>query len=319
MNKTKISFILEHIKAFKSSFDKFYMIKTSKLLILLGILYIVLFSSLASAMIIDNVDQDTLYPGEYTTLGIDIKNTLNYDVDDVSLTLLFTEDSTKALQFSPIGSSEDSIDEIQEDDKEKFSFKIKAANNLEPGNYNIPFELVYFNSNNTKFTKTGAIGIQVNSKINLDFIASADNPVLNEKGKLTLKIINQGIGEIKFLSVTVQPSGYRLLSENKVYIGSVSSDDYQTADFEVIFNKLSVNLIATVQYEDFENNAKTQVIEFPIKVYSQKDAISAGIKQPSKSWMIIVIIVIIVIFFIYRRIRKNKKAKAKQSSMNNIG
>jgi hypothetical protein len=268
--------------------------------------------SLASAMIIDNVDQDALYPSQETTITIDIKNTLNYDVNDVSLTLLFKELTNGALQFSPVGSSEDGVDEIQEDDKEEFNFNIKAANNLQPGDYNIPYELVYYyGTNSTKVTKTGAIGVQVNSKLNLDFIVSASNPVIGEKGKISLKVINQGLGEIKFLSVSVQPNGYKLLSEEKVYIGSVNSDDFQTASFDVIFNKASVNLIATIQYEDFENNAKTQNVEFPIKVYTQKEAISAGIKQPSKAWMIIVLVIIIVVFLIIRKIRKNRKARAK--------
>lgn len=273
-------------------------------------------ANLTSAMIIDNVDQDALYPSQDTTLEVTIKNTLNDDVEDVSLALLFSEDSTGALKFSSIGSSVDSVDEIKEDDEEKFSFKIKAANNLQPGDYNIPYELVYYNLSGTKFTKTGAIGIQVNSKLSLDFIASTTNPVIGEKGKITLKIINQGLGEIKFVSVAVQPSGYQLLSEEKIYIGSISSDDFQTASFDVIFNKVNVNLVATIQYEDFENNPKTQTITLPIKTYTSKEAISAGIKQPSKTWAFVLIIVVIIVFLVYRKIKKNRKARVKTSQSN---
>ncbi|MBM3247093.1 hypothetical protein FJZ17_00950 [Candidatus Pacearchaeota archaeon] len=272
--------------------------------------------NLASAMIIDNVDQGTLYPSQDTTLTITVKNTLNDDVDKVSLTLLFTEDSTKALQFSPVGSSEDSVDEIEEDEDEDLEFKIKASNNLQPGDYNIPYQLVYYNQTGSKFTKTGSIGVQVNSKLNLDFIASTSNPVFGEKGKINLKIVNQGLGEIKFLSVDLEPNGYKLLSEKKVYIGSISSDDFQTASFDVIFDKTNINLVALIQYSDFENNPRTQTITLPIKVYTQKEAISAGIKQPSKAWVIVVVIVLLILFLLYRRAKKRKKAKEKAQTLN---
>ena len=278
----------------------------------------------SSTLLIESVNQDNLYPGQEAGLDIKIKNDFNYDVEDVRLTLIFnsvssnTIDLTKPTQFSSVGSAQDYQDSIEEDDSEIFNFEIRAANNLEPGNYNLGYRLEYTNDNNTVISELGSVGVVVNSKTNLDFIVITSKPVVGMKDKLSLKIVNKGFGEVKFLSVQLQPSGFTLLSEDKVYVGSVSSDDYETADFDVKYTGKNANLIATVTYKDFENNDKTQSIDLPIKVYSQEEAFKNGLITKSNAPIIAgVVILVIVIWIIVRAIRRrNKRKKLSQNNFN---
>ena len=156
----------------------------------------------------------------YPKIDIEVENIFSDDVTDVSISL-----SLANLPFIPLGASEDSVDEIKEDDSEDFIFTIKASNDAVPGDYEIPYTLQYDFENKTK-TREGSLGVRVEASPELTFSANLDNPVVEQKGKITLKIVNQGFSDARFLSVRIIPSGFTLLSDAEVYIGNVDSDDF---------------------------------------------------------------------------------------------
>src|SRR3989338_8161735 len=131
----------------------------------------------ASAMIINNVEQGKIYPGESGSVSVDVKNTLGEDIEDVSLVL-----DLSLLPFSSVGSAEKSADEINEDDAETFDFTLKAGNDAKPGDYNIPYVLTYANPDAVEITingsttianpvivKKGIIGVSVGAKTEIDY------------------------------------------------------------------------------------------------------------------------------------------------------
>jgi hypothetical protein len=260
----------------------------------------------SSALFISNTVQDTIYPGDSGELTISLKNDFDYDIEDVSLSLDFSK-----TKFTAIGSSEKSMDEIKDGDKEDFKFTIKSASDLSPGDYLIPYTMGYKYDNTTP-SLTGFIGATVNSKTKLDYSVSADNLVIGQKSRVNLKIINKGFGDIKFATITLQPSGFKLLSSDKSYMGLIGSDDFETANFDIIFEKSSARVMATMTYMDFENNEKIENIDLPIKVYSVKDAESLGIIQKSNFiYFIFTPLLIIIFILVIRRLRKKKKQKEK--------
>ena len=87
--------------------------------IILSLLAVLIFVNLSSAVIINSVDVQSLSPGQEGTIRLEIKNILSEDVQSISLVLDFAN-----KPFIPIGTSEQSVDEIQEDDKENFVFNI---------------------------------------------------------------------------------------------------------------------------------------------------------------------------------------------------
>jgi len=264
--------------------------------------------SLASAMVVSNVNQGKIFPGEETNLDLTIENTINEDAQDVSLNLLFSN-----LPFIPTSGSERSVDKIKEDKERILSFVIKSSQDIAPGNYNIPYELSYTNSNDEKIAKQGSIGIVVNADTELKISTELENNVIGQKGKITLKIVNSGFGEIKFVNVKIYPDGYALLSGSSDYIGNIGSDDFETSSYDVIFNENKPRLTGIIEYKDFNNNDKIENINMPIKVYSREEAISLGVIQTSKIPLYVgVVIVLIVLILIYRFIRKRLKKNNKK-------
>ena len=111
-----------------------------------------------------------------------------------------------SLPFTIVGSSEKDIDDLDEDDDDGVSFIIKASTDITPGDYNIPYLIEYINAeeDNETFEKTGSFGLRVSAKTEIDFIVEVrENAIVGQEGKISLEIINKGLGEIKSVSVQI--------------------------------------------------------------------------------------------------------------------
>lgn len=260
---------------------------------------IILSLNLASALVIKNVDAGKLYPGKEADLIISLKNDGNDDLEDVSLSLDFSN-----ILINSIGSAEATKD-IDEDDTKTYNFRIKADNTAKLGSYSIPYTIRY---NST--AQKGTIGIEVSGNVGLEFSALQENNIVGQQGKVSLKIVNKGLADARFVAVKIIPSGFTLLGSDENYIGTVSSDDFETSSFNVIFNSQSAGLNAYVEYRDFENNLQTQDITLPLTVYTHEKALELGIIKKSYTFVyVIAIVVLIVLYLVYRAIRRRMKRK----------
>jgi hypothetical protein len=294
----------------------------TKLLLIFALVLVISSLSLTSALIINSVEQDPLYPGQETSIKIDVENNLDYDLnDDVTINLIFNSidpitgqiDLTKPSIFSSVGSSQDTVDGIDEDDSETFSFRVKASNSIQPGDYSLPYQLSYTSKNNSVVTETGTITITINSKTLLDYSIKQDTKILNQKDRLTLRIINKGFGDVKFLTVEVQPQNFVLLSEEKIYIGSISSDDSDSANFEILLNKANPTFTALVTYKDFENNDISETINFDLTAYTNEEALKLGLIKKSYTTLIVAVIAILIVLGLIIRTIRKRRNKAKNN------
>jgi len=276
-------------------------------LFIASIIVLVLMINLASAIIVD-ADYVTIYPGEQGKVTIEVENSENFDMEDVSITLILDE-----LPFTVVGSSEKDLDDLDEDDDDKATFTIKASTSIVPGDYNIPYKIKYTNiEEDDRETKEGGFGIRVSAQTNIAFTVETRDNIVGMQGKISLKIINKGLGDVKFVSVQVIPNGYELLSSDNVYVGTVDSDDSDFASFDVYFNTQTPILSAKVEYKDFDNNAKTELVELPIKVYTREEALELGLITKNNSMIYFgVVVVLIIVWFVYRKIKKSQRNKAK--------
>ncbi len=273
--------------------------------------------SFASALIVD-ADYVTLYAGEEKTVKINVDNNEDFDMEDVSIQLsTFIElpgGTPISLPFTIIGSSEKDLDDLDEDDDDSASFKIKASTNIIPGDYQIPYEVKYTNvDEDEKEDKKGTFGIRVSAKTELDFgVEVRDNAIVGQEGRVSLEIINKGLGDIKSVSVQVFPQGFELLSKGKIFIGTVNSDDSDIATFDVIYQDANPTLSAKMTYKDFDNQEHTETINLKFKVYTREQALELGIIKKSNTGVYIsVVVVLIVAWIIYRKIKKKRKNKRK--------
>ena len=272
-------------------------------LIFLGI-FILLFSlSFSSAIIVDSVAMDNLLPGKSASIKVEIKNTLEDNVKDVSLILNLDNTS-----FTTIGGSEDSENEIRDDDSEFFEFGFKASSDIEPGDYNIPYTITYTDSEDNLKTKSGSFGISVSAETEISYSVDLRENIVGSKGDISFKVINSGLGEIRFVSIKITDAkGIEILSSPEEYIGSVDSDDFESSTFNVAFLDTDASITAKVIYKDFYNDEKIEFVTLPLKVYSKTRAVELGLLEKPNYIRNGLIMVGIVGFFVYRKFKKKNK------------
>jgi len=277
--------------------------KTSTAILTL-LIVISIFANIASAITVSTLSVDELSPGGEGVIRLEIENNFNEKIENVVLTLEF-----KDVPFNSVGSSSDSTNEIDEDDEKTFSFRIKSNNDIDAGNYQIPYTFSYQLDNET-FTRSGSIGVTVRAQPELAFSASVETPVIGKQTTITLKVVNKGLADAQFVNVKVFSSGFTLLSEDEVYIGTIDSDDFETASFDVIFTSKNPTLSALIEYRDFDNERLSESVNLPIDIYSREQAIQLGLISRNNTYLYIgIVIAIVIAWFIWRAVRKRQRMK----------
>lgn len=287
--------------------------KQTKIIIAIAILamYLISLLSLASALVINSVSTspDSIAPGETADISLSIKNNGDNDLTDVSVSLDFTN-----LPLAPYNSGSDyNIDELISDKTKQTNFKIIALNDAKSGIYKIPVNIKY-TENDVAKTKQSLISVMINSEPIIDVEFEDGLLLKGQNNKVTLKVINKGLADVKFLEISVGGSTkYNIISQDNVYIGDVDSNDFQTADLDIIFNKnapRNVNLPVTIKYKDITNKEYTKNFDISLKTYTTQEAQSLGLVPVNNTiYIVILIVVLIVIFIIYRIIRARRRKK----------
>ncbi len=267
------------------------------------ILFLVLTIAFVSAVVVDST-YITLLPGEEGRVTIEIENNENFDIEGVSIALILDE-----VPFTSVGSSERGVDDIDEDDDERVTFTLRPSTDIEPGDYNIPYIVKYVNADDEDFTKEGSFGIRVTAKTELDFsVEIRGNAIVGEEGRISLEVVNRGLGEIKSVSVKLSPNGFELLSKNNVFVGTIDADDTDIASFDVVYKTTNPSLSARVEYKDFDNKDLVETVNIPFRVYTKEQALELGlIKKSNTSLYGGVIILVLAIWFVWRKIKKRRK------------
>lgn len=274
--------------------------------------------NLASALTITSVSStpDEVQPGEKVSLSIEIENKLDIDVTDVVVSLNLNGDVQKnipAAPFSPYqSSSEIKIGDLDEDDEDTAEFELIADANAELGSYKIPVEISYNDGTAIK-NEEGLVSLIVSAEPRLEISADGNNLIKGKNAVLGIKIVNSGLGGAKFLSVKLnEGTGFKIIGSNSVYIGSIDSDDFDTAEFNIFVNENAgiINLPVEIDYTDARNNEKTENMQLTLTTYTQQQAIQLGLIQKSNLPLIIgSVVIVVILFLIYRSLRKRLKKK----------
>jgi len=261
-----------------------------------------------------DVEYHTIFSGEEKQIKIMVENNENFDMEEVSLLLDVSE-----IPFTILSSSERELDNLDEDDEDSTSFVLKSSTEIIPGDYQIPYELNYLNvEEDKKEKKKGSFGIRVSAKTELDFVSemkgkNTEIAIMGQEGRLTLEIINKGLGEIKSVGVELFPEGFELLSKEKIFVGSIDADDTDTANFDVIYTHKNGVLNAKVTFKDFDNKKQTETIILPFRVYTKEKALELGIINKNKMGQYLgILFLITLIWIIVKKVRKVKRKNNKQ-------
>lgn len=287
-------------------------------LMALAFLFFLVFSLVSvSAVTVKSVSiyPTEIKPGETATIDIAIENTLNEDVEKVSVSLDFTE-----VPFAPFDSSnEETISEIKEDKSKSVDFRIQALSDAKSGTYKIPVKISYLDSSEVEHDKESLISITINS-LPIFGVEIEDSLFLKgQSNEVVVKIVNKGLSDVRFLEAEIGSSTYyNLLSQKRIYIGDVDSDDFETAEFKLFFRENApsvINLPITLTYKDITNKNYDEDFTVSMRVYDREQALQLGLIQKSNTIYIVAgIISVVILWFVYRRIKKRRQRKKAEAA-----
>ncbi len=286
--------------------------KTSKITLTLIMLFLIgSIIGFANALVVDSVivDNKEISPGNIVEIDISLENNAEVDINDISVSLDLTN-----LPFAPYdSSSEYGIDEINEGRNKIARFKLIALNDAQPYIYKIPLKISYKEENeNQAIIKNSLISLKVISKPVLGVNNEESLLLKGQTNDLSIKIINKGLGDVKFLEAEVLNSNnFNLLSSNKIYIGDLESDDFDSISFKIFFPENAPNKInfpIALKYKDSLNNEYSENVSIQLNAYNKEKATELGLVKRSYTKEIIVLVIILIVFYIlYRYIKKTMK------------
>ena len=252
---------------------------------------------------IKNVKTDPLMisPGEKSRLLVTVENLADSSMKDITITLNLTD-----VDIAPSGEiPQQKLRRINAGAISDIIFNIVALPTAEAGIYKLPISIAYTDELGKEYSENSMISIEVGAKPDFYVLADSTTITTSQKtGTVSVRIVNKGITGLKYVDVELLESDdYKILSPSKFYIGEVSSDDYETADFK-ISAKTSRDFVMPlkISYRDASNNVYSEQMDVPFKMLSSSEAGGKG-----NGWFVPVILLIIAGYFGYRFYKKRKK------------
>ncbi|MEK6924894.1 MAG: hypothetical protein AABW71_01505 [Nanoarchaeota archaeon] len=272
----------------------------NKVLILMALT--VLSLGFASSLSVESVTVDTVSPGGEGIIRIDVENDGNQDIELLSVKLDFANPN-----IIPIGSSEEFLNSLEEDEEESFVFRFRVSNTLPVGTYSVDYSIIY-EEGNEEIEQSGTIGIVVSAEPEIEIAANVQNAIIGEQAKLDVRVINKGLADARFVYLTVESDDITILSENSEYIGTIDSDDFETSSFDVIYNTKFPAIFFKLTYKDFDNIEQEITDTASLRAYTKQEAVEKGILKKNNATIYVgIAILLLVVWFIYRRVRRSRK------------
>jgi hypothetical protein len=268
------------------------------------------FVNLVNAITIKDVSSspEEIAPGEVASVSIEIENIFEEDIENLKIKLDLSD-----VPFAPYqSSSEEFLDELDDGDEEKFTFKIIALPETDSGIYKIPV-LISYDYEEDNETKEELISITVNSKPELKVSVEDSALIKGQDNEIIIKVINSGLNDVKFVYLeTSDSSGIKFLTNKEQYIGDIDSDDFNTVEYRIHLDSgvsSSINLPVILRYKDATNKEYIETKTILLKTYSLKEAQGLGLIAKQSYTKYILVIFLFGGFFAYRTIKKRRLKK----------
>jgi hypothetical protein len=171
-------------------------------------------------------------------------------------------------QIIPLDDSSRFIRELDAQESETVSFRLKVASDSEPTSYNIPVIITGTDeTQNYSVTSTEVIGLDVQGKAKLTIANIKTDPLLgsvNEEMTLTIRIENAGEGDAKSVKVAIADLPFPGIKE--AFLGKVEADDDSPAVFTLIPDKggeFTYSLVITYE-DDFGEHTSSEELNLMV-------------------------------------------------------
>ena len=211
---------------------------------------------------------DPIPPGKKATVFFKLSNKADSSFENIKVAITLSDD----VPFVPYGNIlEKRIYRLEENQTKTISFELIALPDADAGAYKVPVTITFEDESGTKYEKNNYIGLIIGSVPDLMvLVEESDFKKLSSKGTITLKFVNKGLTKIKLLTAELLPNeGYEVISGTQ-YIGTIDSDDYDSAEFSIIPKKKQLSLKLKLSYYDANNGKYEKIIHVPAKLFIKK-------------------------------------------------
>jgi len=250
-----------------------------------------------------NLIPNPVPPGKSAVLELILENTAEFDAADVRVNLNLPDE----IGFSD-DVSEKKIGKLTPGEHRKINYSLIILPDASERVYDGDIIIKYLNGLGDERQDNNSFSIIV--KGNPSIFSQIDNSEIykgNYVGSITIKFVNNGIGDAKFLTIELLESDdYDIISSNKEYIGDLDSDDFESVDFRIeLKNKKNPTLLLKASYKDSLNEDYSQEFGLPLELRSAEEL---GIDTNGTTYTVLIIILIVIVsYFVYKRYRKKKK------------
>ena len=261
---------------------------------------------------VDNVtiNPEAVSPGSTATIKFNVENTASDIINDVRVRL---ELPSQIATYNDV--NEKKYAYISPGQIKSADFSIIVLPNTDEGVYKIPVITSYLNSVGDERADNQTISVIVKSLPHLYAqLKSSEVYDDNNLGTVSVRIVNNNVGNIKFLSAELKNSSdYNIISSAKEYVGDLNSDDFSDVNFKIKVkssaNEIPLQLI--LSYKDSLNQDYQETISVPLKMLSAKEL---GIKKSYAGLYFLIIILAVGGFIYYKKYRKGL-VKGKKASL----
>lgn len=243
-------------------------------------------------------------PGSTAELKIVLENIEDFLVKDVKIKI------DLPAQFAPMEVTEKKIRRINGKEIVEVNFSIITLPDAKAGVYKVPLQLEYIDEIGQTYKENNTISLIVSSVPQI-FVRIESSEIYegNKIGEVVINIVNNGVADIKFLTAELEESeDYDILTSNKVYVGELDSDDYESIEFrlKVLDGKSRISLPLMLEYSDANNRKYDETLDVTLNIRGAKEA---GIQENKTGLTISIILGLIIVYIVYRGLKKRASRK----------
>ena len=265
---------------------------------------------------------ERITPGTEAKVKFKLENLAGSVLKDIKLNLELRNAITTATglsvteqPFTPIGSgNEKTIKSISPSKSKDIEFDLFVDADAESKMYKTPYTLTYSDETGTTFTRTGIVGLMVDASPDIS-ITLDETTILKAgtKGTVDIRFVNKGFSDIKFVNLELlETQDYEILSNSEVYIGNVDSDDFESAEYELLMgNDASgnVKLPLKLEYKSANGKAYSKEISVDLNLPSSEELKRRNSNGSNSGVGVVMVVLIIVAGILIWRWKKKKHNK----------
>ncbi|MCJ7429427.1 MAG: hypothetical protein MUP66_03465 [Candidatus Nanohaloarchaeota archaeon QJJ-5] len=241
---------------------------------------------------------ERVVPGSTHRMNVTLQNNANTHFNSIDTRI----DLPSEVPIVVSDTNRKRIQQLDGGDAVTLSYQLLIDEDADRGVYSIPITSEYVNIAGTTFSIQESTGVAIGGMTDIEAaLERTDIRTDGTRGSVTVRLVNRGQGQAKFVSVDVpeedENAGYELLSTNDIYIGNMIPDDYQTAEYEVYVEEgqESLTVPVDVSYVNAQGQPVERSFDVTVELYEQSALQQYGFVSSGGSMMPLIVVVLVVI------------------------